>query len=321
MMLQPYDLSLEELRKYKPALTRQPDFFEFWESTKRELAKVPLEYELQPYDYPAKGVKVSRITFAGFNGAKIDGWFAVPDGPGKYPGLVLYHGYNWAYDGCIHDAVNTALHGYAVLQMLVRGQQGNSVDNVVSSHGHASGWMTKGILSKEEYYYRAVYMDSVRALEVLANMDCVDADRIGVTGGSQGGGLSLAAAALSDIPAVAVAEYPYLCNFDRAIDIAQSMPYLELNEFFRRYSDPSVEERARKTLTYFDVMNLAPEIKCPVLMAAGLIDGVTPPSTIFAAYNHMTCPKEIAVYRYFGHEFIPGFVEKRLRMLMKHLQD
>jgi len=71
-MLQPYDLSLEELRKYKPALTRQPDFFEFWESTKRELAKVPLEYELQPYDYPAKGVMVTRITFAGLNVPKID---------------------------------------------------------------------------------------------------------------------------------------------------------------------------------------------------------------------------------------------------------
>ena len=320
-MIQPYDLSLDELRKYKPALTRQPDFLEFWESNRKELAKVPLKYELEPYDYPAKGVKVSRVTFTGFMGASIDGWFAVPDAPGKYPGLVLYHGYNWAFDGCIHEVVDTALHGYAVLQMLVRGQHGRSVDNTVSSLGHVAGWMTKGILSREEYYYRAVYMDSVRALEVLADMDCVDAGRIGVTGGSQGGALTLVAAALSDIPVVAVASYPYLCNFDRAIDIAPSSPYGELNEFFRRYSDPAIEEQARKTLTYFDVMNLAPEIKCPVLLATGLVDDVTPPSTVFAAYNHMTCPKEIAVYRYFGHEFIPGFVEKKLRMLMKYLQD
>jgi len=319
-MVQPYDMSLDQLKSYKPELTRQSDFDEFWSLTKLELQKTELYWQLTPYQYPVKGVKVYRIIYRGFLNAPIDGWFAVPEGPGKYPGIVVYHGYNWATDGCIHDTVNMALHGYAVLQMLVRGQQGGSVDNVVTSHGNTAGWMTKGILSKEEYYYRAVYMDSVRALEVLAGIDCVDENRIGVTGGSQGGALTLAAAALSDIPKVAVAQYPYLCHFNRAIDITPQMPYVEINEFFRRYSDPAIEEQAKKTLSYFDIMNHAGNIKCPVLVASGLVDEITPPSTIFAAYNHMTCPKEIAVYRYFGHEHISGFVEKRLSMLMKHLQ-
>lgn len=319
-MVQPYDLSLEELERYKPELTRQPDFEEFWASTKKELAEVEPYCRLVSYPYPAKGVKVYRATFRGFMNADIEGWLAIPDGAGKYPGIVVYHGYNWAMDGCIHDTVNMALHGYAVLQMLVRGQQGGSVDNVIASHGNAAGWMTKGILSREEYYYRAVYMDSIRALEVLAGMDCVDEKRIGVMGGSQGGALTLAAAALSEIPKVAVAQYPYLCHFNRAIDITPQMPYGELNEFFRRYSDPAVEEQAKRTLSYFDIMNHAENIKCPVLIASGLVDEITPPSTIFAAYNHMVCPKEIAVYRYFGHEYIPGFVGKQLSMMIKHLQ-
>jgi cephalosporin-C deacetylase len=321
VMVQPYDLSLEELRKYKPKLTKQPDFDEFWADTKSELAKVEINYKLEPYSYPVKGVKVYQVIFSGFANANIEAFFAVPSASGKYPGLVLYHGYNWAFDGCIHDTVNLALHGYAVLQMLVRGQQGNSVDNIVPSHGNCTGWMCKGILSPEEYYYRAVYMDCVRALEVLSSLEQVDADRIGVTGGSQGGGLSLAAAALSDIPKVAAAEYPYLSNFDRAIDITPQMPYNELNEFFRRYSDPSIEEKARKTLTYFDIMNHAPNIKCHVLVASGLVDEITPPSTVFAAYNQMTCSKEIAVYRYFGHEYISGFEFRRLETLMKYLQE
>jgi len=320
-MAQLYDLSLDELNVYKPALTKQDDFDEFWDNTLKELAKVPFTYRLTPYDYPSKGVKVFRLSYPGFLGANIEGYFAVPDTSGTYPGLVMYHGYNWAMDGCIHEVVNMALRGYAVLQMLVRGQQGGSVDNVVASHGNVAGWMTKGIQSKYEYYYRAVYMDAIRALEVLADMECVDKGRIGVTGESQGGGLTLAAAALSDIPVVAIALYPYLSNFDRAIDIAPSFPYQELNEYFRRYSDPEVEKQARKTLSYFDIMNLAPKIKCPVLIGTGLVDEITPPSTVFASYNHMTCPKEIAVYRYFGHEFIPGFVDKRLRMLMKYLQQ
>lgn len=320
-MPQPYDMSLEELKKYKPELTRQPDFAEFWDRTRKELDGVERKYSLEPYEYPARGVKVYRVTYSGFNHADIDGWFAVPEAPGKYPGIVAFHGYNWAFDGCIHDTVNLALHGYGVLQMLVRGQQGNSSDNVVTTHGHHSGWMTKGILSPEQYYYRAVYMDGVRALEILASMDKVDAGRIGVMGGSQGGGLTLAAAALSDIPKAAVAVYPYLSHFNRAIDIAPQMPYGEINEFFRRNTDPAIEEQAKRTLSYFDVMNLAPEIKCPVLMASGLVDDITPPSTVFAAYNHLNCQKEIAVFRYFGHEYLPGFVEKQLRMLMKHLQN
>lgn len=319
-MLQPYDMSLEELKKYKPELTRQPDFKEFWETTSDELAKVGLNYDLQPYEYPVRGVKVYRVTFSGFLNADIDGWLAIPEAPGKYPGIVAFHGYNWAFDGCINDTVNQALHGYAVLQMLVRGQQGNSSDNVVTSHGNHSGWMTKGILSPRQYYYRAVYMDCVRALEVLASIDKVDAGRIGVIGGSQGGALTLASAALSGIPKVAVSMYPYLSHFNRAIDIAPGMPYGEINEYFRRNTDPEIEVQAKKTLSYFDVMNLAPDIKCPVLVAAGLVDDITPPSTVFAAYNHMVCPKDIAVFRYFGHENMPGFVEKQLRMLMKHLQ-
>jgi cephalosporin-C deacetylase len=313
-------MSLEALRDYKPALTRRPDFEEFWAETKSELEKIKLNYRLEPHQYPVRGVMVYSINFDGFMGANIEGWLAVPEKPGKHPGIVIYHGYNWAADGCINDTVNMALHGYAVLHMQVRGQQGGSVDNVIPSHGNHAGWMTKGILSKEEYYYRAVYMDCVRALEVMADLEAVDESRIGVIGGSQGGGLTLAAAALSDIPKVAVAQYPYLCHFERAIDVALQMPYGEINQFFRRHSDPSVEERAKETLSYFDIMNHAKYIKCPVLVASGLVDEITPPSTIFATYNHMVCPKEIAVYRYYGHEGIPGFVVKQLAMLMKHLQ-
>lgn len=320
-MPQPYDLPINELRKYKPELTKQEDFDQFWEDTLSELKKVPLKYDLEPYDYPVEGVKVYRISYKGFLNADIEGWFAIPREERKYPGLLMFHGYNWAYDGNIHEVVNWALRGYAALQILTRGQQGGSVDNAVPSGGFAAGWMTKGIMSPEEYYYRGVYMDCVRATEVLAAMDSVDETRIGLTGGSQGGALAMATAALSDIPKVVVSDYPYLSNFERAIDIVPQGPYLEINEYFRRYSDPSVEEKAKKTLSYFDIMNLAPKIKCKTLIFIGLIDEITPPSTVFGAYNHLKCEKEIQTFRYFGHEYIPGSVEPKLRTLKSILQD
>ena len=173
-MLQPYDLPLEQLKNYKPELTKQPDFDQFWSNSLKELSEIPVKYSLEPYDYPVKGVKVYTLNFLGYNNANIQGFFAVPDKEGPHPGLMLYHGYNWAMNGNIVDTVNWALHGYAAFQMLVRGQQGQSSDNVASSTGGVSGWMTKGILDPKEYYYRAVYLDAVRALEVLAAIENVD---------------------------------------------------------------------------------------------------------------------------------------------------
>ncbi|EST55000.1 cephalosporin C deacetylase [Brevibacillus panacihumi W25] len=318
-MGQPYDLPLEQLREYKPALTLRDDFSDFWEESKQLLAQVPSEPQLTAIEYPVDGVRLYELSFAGFGDARICGYYAVPDRAGQHPGLVLYHGYNWSHDGQIHDVVNWALHGYAAFGMLVRGQQ-LSEDNSVAPHGNAVGWMTKGILSKETYYYRGVYMDAVRALEVLAEREEVDTSRIGVTGGSQGGALSLVAAALSAIPRVVVAEYPYLSHFRRAIDTALAGPYLEINEYFRRNSAPEIEEKAMETLSYYDVMNLAPWVTCPVLVSIGLIDEITPPSTVFAAYNHLQASdKQIRVYRYFGHEPMSAFHMEKLKCLREHL--
>ena len=319
-MLQPYDLPLEELRTYRPPLTRAADFDEYWAEAKRAAGAVPLDVRLAPAEYPAGGVRVFELSYSGTDGSRIRGYLAHPDDGRRHPGLVVYHGYNYCADGNLHDLVNWALHGYATFGMQTRGQYGSG-DALADAGGHVAGWMTKGILDERSYYYRAVYMDAVRALDVLAGLDAVDPGRIGVTGGSQGGGLSLAAAALSDIPRACAADYPYLCHFRRAIDLAPAGPYGELNEFFRRHSDPAVEETALRTLSYCDVMNLAGWIRCPVLVSSGLIDQITPPSTVFAAFHHVgSADKEICVYRYFGHEFIPAFQTERLRFLRKHLQ-
>ncbi len=317
-MAQPYDLPLEELQKYRPELTRQGDFDAFWTETKQELAKVPMDYSLTPLPYPAKNIELYELSFEGMHGARISAYFAKPVGEGPFSGLVSYHGYNW---GCsaLEETVLGAFHGYVSAQLLVRGQQGGSEDTLPSASGHAVGWMTKGIESPETYYYRAVYMDAVRLLEIVASMDCVDRAKIAVTGGSQGGALSLAAAALTDIPSAAVVNYPYLCHFRRAIDLAQQDPYLEINQYFRQNPAPAVEEQAMKTLSYFDLMNHAPNITCDTVVFTGLVDLITPPSTVFAAYNHMTCKKEIRVYRYFGHETITGASVERFRLLKDYL--
>ena len=116
---------------------------------------------------------------------------------------------------------------------------------------------------------------------------------MGAWGGSQGGGLTLAATALSGRFALAMPDVPYLCHYRRALEIAQQGPYLELANYFKLY--PEREEPSFRTLSYFDNMNLADRITCPVLMTVGLVDLVCPPSSIYATYNRIEAQKQMAI--------------------------
>ena len=299
-----FDFPLPKLREYRPALTRRPDFGTFWAETLREAAE-PLEAEVRPVEYPVPEVQVFDVRYDGFRGARIGAWYVLPQREAMrspLPGLVFYHGYSGSRSD-VFSYLPWVLQGYAVFAVDVRGQSGVSTDPGAYSMGHVRGWMTKGILDEREYYYRGVYVDCVRAIDVLCAQPEVDAERIGVTGGSQGGGLTLAVAGLDRRPAVAMADVPFLCHFERPLEISDAYPYREIADFLRRY--PGTDERVFRTLSYFDGMNLAASIVCPTLVTVGLEDTVCPPSTVFAAYNWIDAPKSIDVFRYYAHE-VPG---------------
>jgi cephalosporin-C deacetylase len=312
-----FDKPLDELVAYNPPLTRQPDFDEFWAATLAESAVAPLNPQLEQIDYPALGARVYEVYYEGWRGARICAWYVVPEGQGPFPGLVQYHGYSGSKDEA-YRYLMWALQGYAVLAVDVRGQSGNSTDPMCYTTGHVSGWMTQGILDPQEYYYRGVYVDCVRAIELLASFPEVDATRIGLTGGSQGGALTLAAAALSQRPVLAMPELPYLCHFRRAVDMAVRMPYLEIANYIKRW--PKRADQVWRTLTYFDNLNLASRIACPVLMTVGLQDDICPPSTVYATFNKIQSPKEMKVYPYHNHEAVEPHWEDKLRWAHHYLK-
>jgi cephalosporin-C deacetylase len=320
--MQVYDLPLDALRSYRPELSAPADFDAYWAEALAELASVPARLDLEPLPYPARGVALWRGRFPAAADGLVEVLYAEPThdkARRPLPGLALYHGYNSAPEGNVHDVVRWALSGYATLAMLARGQQGGG-DGPPSPHGHALGWMTQGVLDERRYYYRHVYLDAVRAVELLASRPGVDPGRVGVPGASQGGGLALAAAALSPIPVAAAAAHPYLCHFRRAVKMAPAGPYLEIPEFLRRNGDPAAEDALWRTLALCDVMNLAPRVGASALLGIGLVDAVTPPSTVFAAFNHLGGEKAIRTYRHFGHETIPRFETERLAFLFERLQ-
>jgi cephalosporin-C deacetylase len=312
------DMPLEQLKRYKPRLTRRKDFDAFWSRTLRAALAQPLNAALEPYAYPARGVRVRRASFDGFENGRIAGWLLEPESPGRHPAVVVYHGYSGRSPG-VFQLLPWAGQGFVVLSVDCRGQNGSSTDGMVYPEGHRPGFMTAGILDKNAYYYRYVYADGVRALEVAASLETVDADRIGVLGGSQGGGLSLAAAALAPKRVkLAAPAVPFLCHYERAVDMAEN-PYREIGEYIKAW--PQRRDHVFETLSYFDTMNLADHIRGRVLVSVGLWDLICPPSTVFAVYNHMKCRKEIAVYACTGHEENDDWRERVFALMASGLRD
>jgi len=161
--------------------------------------------------------------------------------------------------------------------------------------------MTKGILDPATYYYRRMYSDAVRAVDAARAIDAIDPERIVVAGVSQGGGLTIAAAALSEGLCGAMPDVPFLCGFERAIGLTSKAPYSEITAYLARYRGR--EEQVLDTLAYFDNVNLAPRATVPTLFSVALMDDVCPPSTVFAAYNAWGSEeRDISVYPYNGHE-------------------
>jgi len=162
------------------------------------------------------------------------------------------------------------------------------------------GFMTRGVESPADYYYRRVYADAVRAVDALRGHPLVDGERVAVTGGSQGGGISLAVSALTPGLAAVMPDVPFLCDFRRATEVAPGDPYGEIVRYLKAHRDRV--DKVFGTLAYFDGAILARRAE-----ESDVADRVTgrqggPPSTVFAAYNAYAGPKDIAIYPYNDHE-------------------
>lgn len=310
-------MPLDQCRQYKPSLYREADFDEFWDSTIAKATSEPINAELIPYVLPTRGVQCYAVRFDGFEGGRIAGWYLRPDARGTFPAVCVYHGYSGRAPRPL-DLLAMASQGICVLSMDTRGQNGQSQDTLLVNEGHATGWMSKGIRDPKQYYFRYAYADAVRALELLAQRSEVDASRIAVTGFSQGGALTLAAAALSSRPILCLPDGPFLCDFRRAMQITPAGPYPELVTFLKSF--PLLYEEVVRTLSYVDLMNLAPRITAETHVGIFMWDDICPPSTIFAMYNHISAPKQALVYPFHKHEVPYEQNEAKYRLIMETLR-
>ncbi|MBD8476753.1 acetylxylan esterase [Microbacterium sp. CFBP 8794] len=299
------DLPLELLREYRPALTAPADLDAFWGETLAAARDAAGPTVLTPVDGPVRALSVYDLTFTGFGGDEIRGWVVRPHGDEVLPAVIEYIGYGGGR-GLPGERTNWAAAGYVHVIMDTRGQGSAwSVGETPDPHGSAAafpGVMTRGIRDPRDYYYRRLCTDAVRLVDEVGRMPGVDASRIAVTGVSQGGGLSIAAAALAgDAVAAVLPDVPFLCDFPNAIVRTPSAPFTEITRFLSVHRDDAA--RVLETLSYVDGAILARRITAPALFSVALMDDVVLPSGVFAAFHALASEDAaIEVYPYNGHE-------------------
>jgi len=301
-----FDLPLDELQQYRPPRTEPADFEAFWAATLAEARRLPLDAQFAPVDYGLRTVETFDLTFSGYGGQRIKGWLLLPRGrAGRVPCVVEYIGYGGGR-GLPTDWLLWSSAGYAHLVMDTRGQgstwlQGDTPDpEPDGGNPHYPGFMTRGILAPQTYYYRRVLTDAVRAVEAAQGHPAIDPAHIAVSGGSQGGGIALAVGGLVAGLDAVMPDVPFLCHYRRATEIADADPYHEIARYCLVQRDKI--ETVFRTLAYFDGVNFAARATAPALFSVGLMDEICPPSTVFAAYNTYAGPKDIRIWPYNHHE-------------------
>lgn len=294
---------MSDLSGFQSSTPKPADFDRFWDDTSAALAKVPISLEVERSTLRSTpDVDAYEVRFRSLGGAHCFAWLCAPSGATSRPGLVVYPGYS----GAPGLPRVWARAGYVVLQLSPRGHHKSDVD----FNPGFPGLMTSGVDEPLEYAYRGLYCDAWRAIDVLLTRPELDGARIGVTGGSQGGALSLiAGAGRPEVKAIA-ADVPFMTSIRDALRLGSSYPYEEVKDYLRL--QPSYEPRVLETLDYHDVVNFAERITAPTLLSIGLRDDICPPQTGYALYNRLSCPKELKVYPDAAHEG-GGFVHAQLK--------
>jgi cephalosporin-C deacetylase len=283
-------------------IDRKEDFYSFWENARKELSIIKPEYEITSVNREKKSTtNLYKVSMKSYQGKTVKGWLQVPKKKGVYPALLRVPGYQENLEPI--DSV-----GDMIIFSFNTRDHGESDD----SEGERSWDMwVRGLDKKENYYYKGLFLDCIRALDYLTTRVDIDSTRIAIWGGSQGGGLSFSTAALDHRIALCIADIPYMGDYTSYFEITY---WQEISTWLMEHPESSWKT-ILNTLTYYDINNFAENIICPVWMGIGLQDDICPPSTSFSAFNRVTTDKSFTIYKNAYHEQPKSHYERRFIQL------
>ena len=278
--------------------TKRADFEDFWADAVAALRKKPLSVKREklslPYD---KSFSTYKISFNTHDDTVVEAYFCCPTGKEgeKLPCVACFHGGS-GYK-TIHFDILAA--GACTFAIDVRSQGGTTVDHAVYTSGdRMGGLMSRGVLDKNEFYMKNIYLDAVRAMDVIATLDEVDPSCIVTFGGSQGGALSIVASALSGRSKKCYSAITSYCCLKQRTESGSGV-FDSTHAFLRRY--PTHTDTVMETLSYFDIINMVSLLKVPVSFCLGLADPICLPPYVYSAYHHARCEKEVDMYPLVPH--------------------
>lgn len=304
------DMPLDELATYRGTNPRPADFDAYWQDALDELAATDPEVEIVPAEFQARFADCYDLWFTGTRGGRIYAKLLQPKDlaqPG--PAVLLFHGYGQSSGDWAPKLAGVA-QGQTIAALDCRGQGGKSIDAGGHYGSTRNNHFIRGIDGPaDNMLMRQIFLDTVRLAQIVMALPGVDAARVGTKGASQGGGLSLACAALEPRIRRAVVDQPFLSDYQRVWEMGYAQAaYAELTTYFRDYDPRHLRQHeVFERLGYIDAHHLAPRVRAEVLMATALMDEVCPPSSQFAVYNNLTSPKTHHIYPDFKHEGYPGF--------------
>ncbi|NMO96548.1 acetylxylan esterase [Paenibacillus lemnae] len=313
------DMPLDKLKEYQGINPKPADFDAFWDAALKELDGVDPQARFVKNGPKLPHAECYDLYFKSVRGAEIHAKYVKPSNiSNPVPAVLQFHGYTGG-SGDWSEKLTFVSQGFAVAAMDCRGQGGLSEDTGGVKGTTYQGHIIRGLDdSPEQLLFRHIFLDTVQLARVIMSLPEIDEARVVSSGGSQGGALSLACAALEPRIVKTVSVFPFLCDYRRVweMDLAKGA-YQELQTFFRHF-DPrhEREDEIFYRLGYIDVQHLAPRIQAEVLMGSGLMDTICPPSTQFAAYNKIKTAKQVKIYPDFGHEGLPGFNDIAMEFLL-----
>ena len=301
-----YDKTYKDLVKVafapdsiRPYTTMPSDFDRFWQRTLKTAARTPLNPEITPLPkYSNDSIEVSLVRLnVGSDGRHVYGYLTRPRDGRPHPVLFCPPG---AGASRISPTTYYSEHGFIYLNINIHNGCNPELDDeqYAIAKDATEGYNRRGIDSPETFYYRDVYAGCSRCIDFLCSLPDWDGRNVGVTGGSQGGALSIVTAALNPRVTFCSPFYPALCDL-------MGFTHGRAGGWPKYYNGNNENEAAATTLQYYDVVNFARQLKCPVFYSFGYNDDTCSPTSTYAAYNEITAPKTIAVTPTSGHWRFP----------------